>query len=454
MKKIIILFLLALSAISCKKLVEVGTPKNLLIGSSVFSDSSSAVAALDAAYAQLNLSVEPNYSTLMDIYTDDLDYTNSDSQYLEFYHSAISPGNFLDLTPWQDFYQIIYECNALITQLPVSGKLSPATLNQLSNEAKFLRAYAYFYLVNLYGRVPLVLGTDVSQNAVAAQSDSSVIYHQVIADLSAAQTGLSAAYQGGGRVRVNRFAAAALLARVYLYQKNWAAAETASSEVINSGLYTLTDPSQVFLANNNEAILQLWNQYGYVISAETFLVPPPNTLPEYPVTASLLNTFENGDLRKTDWLGTSIVPNGSTSASYYFFNKYKNTVLNTSNPEYLVVLRLSEQYLIRAEARAQQGKLTGSGGAADDVNIIRQRAGLQNTTAATQTDMLSAILKERRVELFGEWGARFNDLKRDGLLNAVIGAEKPAWVPTAALFPIPANELTYDHNLVQNPGYH
>ena len=443
--------LIVLISAGCKKLVEVGTPQNLLTTDKVFSDTTSATAALGNIYAQLERTVEVNYSKYMDMYTDDLNFTSTSTTTLEFLHSTVSVSNSTDLNIWKNLYIVIYECNDLIEELKITGNVNASSVNILSNEARFIRAYAYFYLVNLYGRVPLILTTDVNANAKAVQTDPSIVYQQIITDLKTASNSLSAAYIPSGKVRANKWAAEALLARVYLYQQNWTAAEATSTEIINSGLYTLSPAlNSVFLAGSSEAILQVWNQNGYVTDAVS-LVPSSNTsLPTYPITSSLYAAFESGDLRKSYWIGNSIVSNGG---SYYYLNKYKNRVLNTTSPEYLMVFRIAEQYLIRAEARAEQGKITGTGGAAEDLNVIRNRAGLLNTAASTQNLMLAAIMQERRVELFGEWGNRFLDLKRSGQLNTVIGAYKTTWQTKANLLPVPLNELTYDPNLLQNTGY-
>ena len=455
MKKTITLLLIILVYSSCKKLIEVNSPQNQLTTIDVFSDTTSAVAALGNIYAQLDRTIEVNYSKYLDMYTDNLDYTGSTPQDLEFLKSTISVSNSTDLAIWKNFYLVIYQCNNLIEHLPKSGNLPVANVNQLSNEAKFLRAYAYFYLVNLYGKVPLVLSTDVNISAQAPQSEISVIYQQIIKDLTDAKQGLPAAYTGIGKIRANKWAAVALLSKAYLFQQNWTAAESEATDVIKSGLYSLlSTPNNVFLAGSDEAILQVWTQNGFVTSA-TNLVPSSNTsLPRYPMSANLHSAFEDGDLRKTAWIGTSNVRSGSVTTTYHYLYKYKNRVVNTTNPEYLMVLRLAEIYLIRAEARAQQSKITGVGSAADDLNLIRKRSGIANSTATTQSEMLTAIMRERRVELFDEWGSRFFDLKRNGQLNVVIGTYKTSWLSTAALLPIPLNELTYDHNLVQNPGYH
>ncbi|WP_394334799.1 RagB/SusD family nutrient uptake outer membrane protein [Niastella vici] len=115
-----------------------------------------------------------------------------------------------------------------------------------------------------------------------------------------------------------------------------------------------------------------------------------------------------------------------------------------------IVFRAAEIYLIRAEARAQQNNLTG---AAADLNVIRSRAGLPATTATTPTEYLDAIFRERKFELFTEWGHRWFDLIRTGNANTVLGALKPTWRPTAALFPIVTQVLLSNPQLTQNPGY-
>ena len=116
-----------------------------------------------------------------------------------------------------------------------------------------------------------------------------------------------------------------------------------------------------------------------------------------------------------------------------------------------MVLRLAEQYLIRAEARAQQNNISGS---QSDLNLIRNRAGLVNTAANDKTALLTAIEHERQVELFTEWGHRWLDLKRTNRADAVLGPIKaPNWQPTDMLYPIPQTQIANDPNVHQNPGY-
>jgi starch-binding outer membrane protein, SusD/RagB family len=108
--------------------------------------------------------------------------------------------------------------------------------------------------------------------------------------------------------------------------------------------------------------------------------------------------------------------------------------------------------LIRAEARMQLGNIAG---AIEDVNIIRSRAGLTPLlTSLTPDEAASAIQQERRIELFAELGHRWLDLKRTNKVDLVIGTLKPStWKPTAALWPVPLDQISANPSLTQNKGY-
>jgi hypothetical protein len=166
----------------------------------------------------------------------------------------------------------------------------------------------------------------------------------------------------------------------------------------------------------------------------------------------LYNAFEPNDRRFSEWVGVD----SSTGTSYFFPYKYKQAITGNPVTEYTMVFRLAEQVLIRAEAEAELNDLAD---AALDLNAIRNRAGLPNTTAANQAQLLAAILQERKIELFTEWGHRWLDLKRTGNIDQVMGsggvtaAKGGSWNSDWALFPIPLAELQRDPNLSQNSGY-
>jgi len=144
----------------------------------------------------------------------------------------------------------------------------------------------------------------------------------------------------------------------------------------------------------------------------------------------------------------------SPAAVYYFPYKYKANGTYTSPQETVALFRLAELYLIRAEAQAQQGNL---GGAIADLNMVRTRAGLSGTTAVTQSDVLAAILRERRAELFTESGQRFFDLRRTGNLDAVMNVIAPlkggVWASFKAWWPISVTDIQNDTHLTQTPGF-
>ena len=115
-----------------------------------------------------------------------------------------------------------------------------------------------------------------------------------------------------------------------------------------------------------------------------------------------------------------------------------------------MVMRLAEQYLIRAEARAQQGNISGG---LSDLNVIRNRANLIDISGVSQNELLKDIIQEKRIELFTEWGHRWLDLKRTNNTDAILSPIKPNWNSEDKLYPIPLRELDSNPNLNQNSGY-
>lgn len=447
------LFLLSIMTCGCKKIIEVDSPGNQLTSDKVYGDSVSAYAVLSNVYSAFNETIESNLSKNLSLYTDELDLTRQSDEDLQFKNSSVAVDNNGNLAIWKNLYFVIYQCNDLIAQIPNSTSLSNYTTVRLINEAKFLRAFSYFYLLNLYGYVPLILSTDVNANRVAFQAEPEKVYIQILKDLNEAKETLSTEYPTSGKFRANKWAVYALLSRVYLMKNDWNAAEQIAGTVIQKGNYSPIDKvSDVFKPENRESILQ-FNTFGGFVNSSTSLIPTSDSeIPSYPISQQLFNSFDDGDMRKKDWVGLNTITSNNNVTLYPFSYKYKNRTQSGSR-ENLVALRLTEQYLIRAEARVMLGKLVGSESGAEDLNVVRNRAGLRNTSATTKNELLSAIEKERKVEFFLEWGARFFDLKRFGKLNEEMKIIKPFWSQKAEYLPIPQTELTYNHNLAQNPGY-
>lgn len=449
---------------SCKKLIQIpDNPPNQIQTSQVFTDSVNAVngvvgiyAANFANFGPLNGSITQYTSLTAD------ELTSTSTTYTPFVNNAlfavsasVPGGSVSDL--WSGLYKssMIYQANAAIEALNAAGNLSSGVKNQLIGECEVVRALAYFNLVNLFGSVPLATTSNTTVNASLPRATTEQVYVQIVTDLKDASSRLSDKYPSSGRARPNKATALALLSRAYLYQQLWKDSETAATSIISNGVYTLaSDLNKVFVQGTTEAIWQIaaFGTYPYATAEGINFIPLSlTTVPKFYLTTALNNAFETGDNRKLAWLSFST--NGGTK--YYYPFKYKNTynVQTNGNTEGYVIFRLAEQYLIRAEARVQQGNLAGG---IADLNVIRKRAGLPDTKFTAKDDLLTAILHERQIELFCESGQRWYDLKRSGKINAILGAEKPGIWPAdghAALYPVPNDQIQLNSNLNQNSGY-
>ncbi len=451
---IVTLFTIMIMGGSCKKYVEIPAPTNQLVSDLVFADDKTATATVAGLYSRLNAfnSSFANYngSFLPAFSADEFHYALSSANLDEFKDNRLISSNSSVNGLWEPVYSYIFHANAIIEGLSANAAVSETVSKQLTGEAKFLRAFFYFNLVNYFGDVPLVLNTDYQVNTSLPRTSKDLVYASIITDLLDAQLLLGVNYPTAERTRANNAAATALLARVYLYTEQWSKAETEATKVITDTRYSLlTDLNLVFLKNSNEAIWQLQTVNTSTAGVNTWegfsIVPTsPTATVLYKFYPNFISTFEANDKRKTAW--TKTFTNASGSLDYPV--KYK---VRTGSPvtEYSMTMRFAEQYLIRAEARARQDKLDL---AKADLTVIRNRAGLLPLPVTmTQAELLLAIEKERKLELFGEWGHRWFDLKRTGRAMAVLTPIKPTLAITDLLYPIPLAALNTNPNLVPNP---
>ena len=439
---------------SCKKFTDIDYPSDQLNSDLVFADSATATSAVTGIYSEMftNRNLFSNSATTLftGLSADEL-YFYTAGLKDEFSKNQITFENHINIDNsfWKPAYKNIYSANLAIEKLTASQQLSVSLKNQLIGESKFIRAFCYFHLVNLFGDVPLIIASKYQDAATSPRVPISDVYTQMINDLKDAKLLLNTQYISQGRVRPNRWAAVALLSRCYLYTSRWQEAETEASSIINSGQYLLEpNLNNVFLKNSSETIWQLMPVRPGFNTYEGLEILPANniTTPTYLITPTLRNSFENSDNRKTAWIKSRLFNNDTV----YFPYKYKLPNGATLS-EYYMVFRLAEQYLIRAEAEIYQNKIIV---AQADINIIRNRAGL-TITIANNTQLLKQLLEqERRVELFSEWGHRWFDLKRTGRANEVLSVVKGiTWQPTDVLWPLPQQEINLNPSLTQNPGY-
>ncbi|TKG89040.1 RagB/SusD family nutrient uptake outer membrane protein [Puteibacter caeruleilacunae] len=391
---------------------------------------------------------------------------------------------------WEKTYQLVVGCNKVIQAI---GDDASEEMKQVKGENLFIRAQTYFHLVNVFGRpyyqnpetslgIPIKLDDDVEN--IPARATVKEVYEQVIADLVEAEKLM-------GSEKANIFAskevAQALLSRVYLYMSGTPDSPVAeyatksieyANKVISSGRYSLmaTGPYKGYFKpapeDNVETIFAVkhqidvddrgWSSLGSMYNhvegkgfGEMYASEPyRNLLDEFPEDArhAFVEPQYNDD-------GSLQERNGYPK---YYINKYsmQEDEPTLSSP---VFIRLAEMYLNRAEANA---KLGNNGDAIDDVNEIRQRAGLSGDALYSVDDLkgrssvFQVVLDERRLELAFEAQRRF-DIFRNGLTldrnypgthdgGASPLLEIPADHPRV-IFYIPESQMNVQENLVQNP---
>jgi len=463
----VILIMTSLSSlfVSCEDFVEIDAPQGELSTDNVFLYEETTISALIALYQDLGYTYNGTYTEArIEQYTgissDELISNHRNTDVGAIGDNNIEIDNliiFNDL--WTNTYDKLSLVNPIIEGLRDNDNLSEDFRNQVLGEALFFRAFFHFHLVNIFGDIPYANTSLVSTLNTLSRMPEAEVYENIIADLILAQSLMADDYNhaDGKKNRANKSAATTLLARAYLYTEDWTNAEIEASKVIDNSTYML-EPNldDVFLKPTRESILQISinesrNQNGY---AQTFVIGAygspfgGGSWSAYELTDELFNSFEPGDARFDHWVG---IEDNSRGLFHYAHKYKKNSFFAREAPvEELVFLRLAELFLIRAEARAHLDNISG---AQEDINTIRNRASLENTTANDKASLLEAVAHERRVELMVEGGHRWYDLKRTGKVDEVVAPLKPMWESTDALFPIPIQEILNNSNLTQNPGY-
>lgn len=362
-----IVFSVCLIQSSCEDFVDVELPDNRIVSETVFTNDETANSAVMGIYNELFKADFANgdfssVTMLGELAADNFQTTVINDALREFEDNDLLTNNSYNLNLWSSAYNIIYMCNSVIEGLNTFQGVSEKTKDKLMAEAQFVRAFVYFHLVNLYGDIPLIQTTDYRENALAYRNSITEVYELIIDDLESAAAILDPTFDNDERLRANKFTALALLARVHLFLEDWEKAETLSTQVINnSENYTLLNNlDEVFLANSKEAIWQISPAGRGALSlttneARVFVItgPPPNSQQPIALTTDFLNVFDEEDLRFQHWVGEF----NTESHVYHYPFKYKNNRSEAKIIEYSMAMRLAEQYLIRAEARAHQGKL-------------------------------------------------------------------------------------------------
>lgn len=392
----------------------------------------------------------------------------------DFHRYIVEPDNIQSEDYWQSMYEIIFRANNVLKYV---DKADAVNINKYSAEAKFLRAYAYFNLVRLYGAVPLVTtvaGPD-EKELLFTRVEESKVYEQIIVDL---QDGV-AYLDNSHKSRASKAAAQGILAKVYLTQAspNYAVAQKLCEDVINSTEFSLESNFKDVFYNelNDEIIFAVQYLSGNPEESQGFSseftsykrqgrqdglnIVNPNLAEDFIAeggnrTAISYAAFgddaelpvpENAEVIK-------FLPDGS-DISDSNLPTYGGAPANAGND--WIILRYSDVLLMHAEAIMAGGNTT-DGSAIDSYMKVRVRAGFDAVVDRPTVLTVDALLLERRVELAFE-NHRFFDLLRLGVAHDVLGAHATAMGYTSynirrLLLPIPSREINLsDGILTQNP---
>lgn len=357
-------------------------------------------------------------------------------------------------------YNVINRANTVINANAEVPAAVENQKNQYVGEALALRALAHFDLVRIFaqhygftndnGHPGISIVTSFDQDAKPGRNTVAQVYAQIETDLAEAVKFMTIAPATPGRM--SKEAALALLARVNLYKGDWAKAEQYANDVISGGKYKLMTNGEYASSWSNqfssESIFSIFfradDDNGSDALGRMYIVEGYG---DYLPSQDVVSLIPEGDARLAIFEED---PSLSGALGNIRVNKYPNPSVQNSTP----IIRLSEMYLIRAEARAMQGKESD---AQTDVTTIRQR-GLPTAPAVTATGqaLLDEIEKERRIELMFE-GHRLWDLmrKKKGVFRTDctgLTCEIP-YPNDRFIAPIPQREIDANPNMAQNPGY-
>ena len=403
-----------------------------------------------------------NHATQVEFYLTEMRSDNTrtkaqEGEAAQFESFAVEATNGIVADYYRSFYNVIFRANLVLANLEAAG----TSAAQFEAEAKFVRAYAYFNLVRLYGDIPLVTSltgpadTDVAYTRVASDE----VYELIQADLNTAISGLDNTY----RTRASKAGAQALLAKVELTRGNYGEARSLLESVVATGNYSLeSNFHDVFYdEDNNETIFSIGYETGGIdsqnFSAEWLNAVGRTSGVNY-VTADVRTAFDTYGGNRT---AVSFRQDESQATEYQVAKYFPNGELG---PQYAsdptkagndwIVLRYADVLLMHVESILAGSNATTDAAALASFQAVRDRAGLPTAVTEVTKDML---LNERRVELAFE-NHRLFDLMRMGAAQDVLSAFSSTngygFSSTDLLLPIPQVEIGLSKGaLSQNPGY-
>lgn len=411
----------------------------------------------------------------------------------------VSPSNSFANTLWTGYYTLISKCNIALDQIKNNSSITATAdaKSQAEGEAKFLRGYAYFMMVRLFGKVPIIdsVFTNAASQSNVPQSTVAQVYAFIESDLQFAASKLPLSWDAKFVGRATSGAANGLLAKVYLTQQKWAQAMAAANIVMTSGQYDLTTTYDKEFREEGENS----KESVFEVQATASAAIPTNNGVQYAQIMGVRGSgsfdlgwgwntpstyleaaYEAGDPRKNRTILYT-----STATTTYQTIYGENLPVGLPNPRYnnkvysnpalrssignrfgywmnIRILRYADVVLMYAEAANEVGGAANIDAARNAVNSVRARARigaaggvLPNLTTTDQATLRAAIRQERRIELAMEHD-RFFDLVRWGIAQSTLNAAgKPNFSDTRdVLLPIPQTQIDLSQGVLkQNPGY-
>jgi starch-binding outer membrane protein, SusD/RagB family len=392
-----------------------------------------------------------------DCTADMLQFRGTFSQYRELGTKQITSANASVTALWGSIYNTIYIANFIIEKLPTVPGVTSTDRNRVMGTAHFLRGYAYFIALYTYGGVPKVTTTSIDANRNIPRASREEILDFILEDYNEATGKLPSQTANAGFA--SAYALQAALAKYYLYNEEWAKAEQFATSVISSNQFTLEPKFETIVIDDftDEAIFEV----GYTLSDDpgtngniglnNIFVGRREMIPSNQLVSVLDSLNSSSNSRDRYYSIKFNIDNLKGNDNGWSVDKYGTGDQDNNN---VVVFRLAEMYLIRAEARAHQSKVTGSNSAQQDINVLRTRSKANLVGSVTQAQMLTVIEEERRYELAFE-GHRWYDLVRTDRAKDIMPAFSSNWKDAYELWPIPQREILNNPALAgnQNPGY-
>lgn len=448
-------------------------PEGQIPAENFFQTQDDAVAATNAIYANLRTwEVAAFASFIVSIASDDAEKgsTPGDASFFnDINNFTYTPTAFVINDYWKGQWRGVNLTNQVITNVP-GITMDENLKSRLIAEARFLRAHHYFNLVRTFGGVPIYDGLPADGNYNIAKGTEQEVYDFIIADLQAAADVLPPSYGSTDTGRATVGAAKGYLAKVYMYQENWAQALLLSNEVMALGYDLLPDYNSVFRIPNENSIESIFEAQATFVAgnctlsnsqyAQTqgvagqfgwgFNVPSQN----------LADSYEAGDVRRD----ATIIFRGETTPEGDIINETgPNPMYNQKayvpaaligpgcsegSEQNIRHLRFAEILLINAEAANETG---ATDQALESLNRVRNRAGLGDFDSTDQTAIRNAIWRERRSELAME-GDRFWDVVRQGRAGEVFGP-LGFTVGKNEVFPIPFEAISLSNGVLTQNNY-